>query len=573
MVSEKELQDKLEQTKMKLERCEELLRLRTRQLFFLMKVSQQIAHATSLKKQLKIIAQGIIDARLFRRAIISIFGRNWKRKNVGYAGIKSERIKEIKKNKPLPSEIWEKILTKNYQVSESYYIPHDDPLNEEIGGIAADTSEEEFDGWHPNDYLFVPLHSHTGRIIGIISVDDPFDGNKPTPHSDTLLLLELFAREAAELIERNQLLKKLCNQRAYLRKLINSSADIIVTTNERGRIRIFNPAAQEIFGYNLSEIRGRSVLNLYADPDQAHRVMKKMRKSHGHIKNEEVEIITKSGEKFPISLSASILYDEHHREIGTVGVSRDLRPIKELEQAKRLSTISKIAITLSHYTRTHLMAQVAVLYNLLIHTENIQDKKLKNHFYNGIHKSVQRAIQIGKIMETFQNPPENIEEEKYIEGLEMFALLMREDIILEDLEIVEIPPVNILVVDDEKDIREGVAQFLNSFLFEYDMEVDTAENGEDAIQKINSKHYDLVLTDLKMGEKSGLDVYKCAKDKHSDTEVIVMTAFHYLCEDTRHRLLGQQLRDLKRENVFIVDKPFDFIALLKRIAGLFRDRM
>ncbi len=560
----------LENLKRELEECKDLLRQRTRQMFFLMKVSEQIARTTSLSRQLKIIAQGIVDAQLFRRAVISIFGRNWKRKNIGYAGIDPREAKKLKKNQHIPPHIWEQILSDKYRISESYYIPHDDPLNKQIGGISSSASGEvDPDGWHPDDFLFVPLRSHTGRIIGVISVDEPFDGKKPTKYSETLLLLELFAREAAELIERNQLLLKLRNQRSYFKKLIMSSADIIVTTDRRGRIKLFNPAAQKILGYSPSEVRGRSVLMLYKDPKKAREIMKLMRQQGGYVRDVEVEVVAKSGEIIPISLSASILYDEHHQEIGTVGVSRDLRPLKELEKARKLSTISKIAITLSHYIRTHLMAQTSMLYNLLQMTDKIEDEEVRSLFVDGIKKSIQRSLQIGKILSFLQNPPEDLSEEKYIDGLEMFALSLKQDVSLEDAEILSIPPLKILVVDDEEEIREGVAEFLDSLLFQYGLSVDTAASGEEAIEKIAKNDYDLVITELKMGEKSGLDVYVAAKEKNPNTQVIVMTAFHYLCENSRHWFLSDQLQQLKRENVFIFDKPFDFAALVKRINLLF----
>ena len=555
--------------KIQLEHCEELLRLRTRQLFFLMKVSQEIVRADDIHKQLETIAAGIVDAKLFKRAIISIFGRKWQRIDMGNAGIKGKRLEEFKKNKPLPPELWEKIINPKYRISESYYIPHNDILNEKIGGISTDTSEDKFDGWHPNDYLFVPLRSHTGRIIGMISVDNPYDGKKPTARLDTLLLLEVFAREASELIERNKLMQKLRNQRTYLRRIIKNSADIVITTDTRGRIKIFNPAAEKLFGYSASEVRGRSVLKLYANSNKARQIMRKMRKSGGVIQDREVGIISKSGENIPISLSASILYNEHHQEIGTVGVSRDLRPSKELERARRLSTISKIAVTMSHYTRTHLMAQMSVLYNILADANKIEDKKIRKRFNDGLKKIAQRSLMIGRNIETLQNPPEEIDEGKYIEGLEMFALSMKNDVKIEDFDLIELPPIKILVADDEPVIREGVADFLNTLLFRCGLTVDTAEDGREAIKKIKHNDYDFVLTDLKMPYKTGLDVFKAAKQKNPQTEIIVMTAFHYLTENSRHLLLRDQVQQLDRENVFICDKPFDFIALVKRIVKMF----
>jgi two-component system response regulator HydG len=56
-------------------------------------------------------------------------------------------------------------------------------------------------------------------------------------------------------------------------------------------------------------------------------------------------------------------------------------------------------------------------------------------------------------------------------------------------------------------------------------DVDEAENGEAAVDRIAAEVYDLVLTDLKMGGTDGLDVLRSAKEISQLTEVIVMTAY------------------------------------------------
>lgn len=84
-----------------------------------------------------------------------------------------------------------------------------------------------------------------------------------------------------------------------------------------------------------------------------------------------------------------------------------------------------------------------------------------------------------------------------------------------------LPPV--LVVDDEPSLRE----FLSIFLRKQGLEVETAEDGAEAIARVTSdQRYSLVLTDLKMpGEASGLDVLRHVKDVAPATQVVVMTAY------------------------------------------------
>jgi len=56
-------------------------------------------------------------------------------------------------------------------------------------------------------------------------------------------------------------------------------------------------------------------------------------------------------------------------------------------------------------------------------------------------------------------------------------------------------------------------------------EVTQAQNDREAIEYLEKGIFDLVLTDLRLGVKSGLDILAVAKQTHSETEVIIMTAF------------------------------------------------
>jgi two-component system response regulator HydG len=79
----------------------------------------------------------------------------------------------------------------------------------------------------------------------------------------------------------------------------------------------------------------------------------------------------------------------------------------------------------------------------------------------------------------------------------------------------------LLVVDDQRNMRTTLAMMLRGA----GHDVDEAENGEAAVDRIAAEVYDLVLTDLKMGGTDGLDVLRSAKEISQLTEVIVMTAY------------------------------------------------
>ena len=79
----------------------------------------------------------------------------------------------------------------------------------------------------------------------------------------------------------------------------------------------------------------------------------------------------------------------------------------------------------------------------------------------------------------------------------------------------------ILIVDDEPQVRELLAKTLSSA----DYEVDTAPDGPSALESLQARAYDLLVTDLKMPGMDGLAVIRETRRKFRELPVIVITGF------------------------------------------------
>jgi two-component system response regulator HydG len=79
----------------------------------------------------------------------------------------------------------------------------------------------------------------------------------------------------------------------------------------------------------------------------------------------------------------------------------------------------------------------------------------------------------------------------------------------------------ILIVDDQDSARSMLAEMLRGEGYD----VDQAESGESACSLVGENGYDLVITDLRMGDIGGLEVLRRTREASPLTEVIVMTAF------------------------------------------------
>jgi DNA-binding response OmpR family regulator len=79
----------------------------------------------------------------------------------------------------------------------------------------------------------------------------------------------------------------------------------------------------------------------------------------------------------------------------------------------------------------------------------------------------------------------------------------------------------ILVVDDE----EGIRQLYKEELEEEGYEVELAERGEEALEKISKAKPDLVILDLRMPGMGGLEVLERIREQDKDLPVIICTAY------------------------------------------------
>lgn len=110
----------------------------------------------------------------------------------------------------------------------------------------------------------------------------------------------------------------------------------------------------------------------------------------------------------------------------------------------------------------------------------------------------------------------------------------------------------ILVVDDEDALRT----VLSSELEGEGYEVDTAGDGDEAIDIVQKKPFHLVLLDIKMPKVDGFEVLKFIKDKFPHVKVIMLTGFADLKNAIESKKLGAE---------DFVSKPYDLVDLLTTI--------
>ena len=117
-------------------------------------------------------------------------------------------------------------------------------------------------------------------------------------------------------------------------------------------------------------------------------------------------------------------------------------------------------------------------------------------------------------------------------------------------------PARILIVDDSQSIVNSLSKILQI----HGYATDTAFNGSDALRKITSQNYDLIICDIEMPGVTGLDFLERIRSTYeSDVDVILMTG--YLDQDYFIRAIRLGAADFIR-------KPIDAKQIIFSIQGI-----
>ncbi len=115
----------------------------------------------------------------------------------------------------------------------------------------------------------------------------------------------------------------------------------------------------------------------------------------------------------------------------------------------------------------------------------------------------------------------------------------------------------ILIVEDEAIMRES----LRDWLTDGGYQVRTAKDGEEGLKAIAEQDFGVVLLDLKLPGKNGLEVLREAKAQRSQLKVIIITAYPSV---------QTAVQAMKEGAVDYLPKPFDLDDLQKLVDGTLR---
>jgi len=196
---------------------------RSNQLASLMRSSAEMIRYMDVRDRLEKIAEAItklgwrrVVIRAFRDADMEVANSE----DLVTAGL-SKQEKAFLWDNRMPGQVWRERLGRDFErfkIGEFFYLPWSDPFVRrkfDQGTVSSHLKPEEMVDWNPDDLLYAPLRLADGRVVGVLSIDDPVDGKRPTKES--LAPLELFIHQAAVAVENAQLIQQLKDAKNQVR--------------------------------------------------------------------------------------------------------------------------------------------------------------------------------------------------------------------------------------------------------------------------------------------------------------------------------------------------------------------
>ncbi len=221
---------------------------------------------------------------------------------------------------------------------------------------------------------------------------------------------------AVDLSRQQQLRKRLAAETQRSRMILDNAIDGIITINAQGIVLDLNPAAQKLFGYRYTEVVGRNIRMLMAEPDQSHHddyIRRYLATSRPHVigLGREVTGRHKDGHHIDVQLAISEFFEDGERRF--VGFVHDLSARRQAEREARehltrlahltrLDAVSEFSAGLAHEVSqplTAINAAAEAALSLIRASHTVQDT-LKEALEQ-IHRQSQRANRVIRQLHTF----------------------------------------------------------------------------------------------------------------------------------------------------------------------------
>ena len=138
----------------------------------------------------------------------------------------------------------------------------------------------------------------------------------------------------------------------FLERVVESSIDSIVTTDNKGKITYCNGACEEMLGYSFEELVGQRVTRFFmGGTSELLQVMELLREKN-KLQNYKTVLRGKEGKRIHINLSISTMRNEKGKIMGALGIAKEIGEEEydeyDTNESDRLATIVETAVAVNH---------------------------------------------------------------------------------------------------------------------------------------------------------------------------------------------------------------------------------
>ena len=195
----------------------------------LLEVTRLVRSEGDLDALLPAIAAAISDGMGFGTVVISLYRAAFNDFRVETVH-GSEEGREALLGRERTWAEWEPLFDLKFERHGCFFLPWDEydwSWDTTVSFIPEIETADGPDAWHPEDALFVPMRHSQGHVLGIMSVDEPLSGKRPS--DDDLAVLGALAAHAAQAVQDAQAAVQAERHRMALEQLLRVSSRLTET--------------------------------------------------------------------------------------------------------------------------------------------------------------------------------------------------------------------------------------------------------------------------------------------------------------------------------------------------------
>ena len=195
----------------------------------LLEVTRLVRSEQDLGALLPAIAAAVSDAMGYRTVVISLYRPAWNDFRVETVHGSPEGREALLGRERRWSD-WEPLFDLDFESPGCFLLPWDQfdwSFDTSVSFVPDIEMADGPNAWHPEDSLFVPLRHSEGHMLGIMSVDEPISGLRPS--DDDLAVLAALAAHAAQAVQDTLAAAEAARHRTALEHLLRVSARLTET--------------------------------------------------------------------------------------------------------------------------------------------------------------------------------------------------------------------------------------------------------------------------------------------------------------------------------------------------------